>query len=44
MLRCYLIELANSFDLFAYGFPGLGKSAANCSCGSAVDQGVTMEG
>ena len=36
MLRCYLIELANIFDLFAYGFPSLGKRIADCSGGSAV--------
>ena len=29
MLRCYLIELADGFDLFADGIPGLGESAAN---------------
>ena len=36
MLRCYLIQLANGFDLFADRFPRLRKSAANCSCELAV--------
>lgn len=43
MLRCYLIELANGVDLFAYGLPGLGKREADCSRESAMDHGEVME-